>query len=521
MAVFHELVDPAEARPVGPVHTRRPGNRGLSTYNLLICNVVFWSDYVLSVAASMPRQQHALDYFILATDIKLPYFILMSYITRLQETNLRRFLEEPDATRNVLLVEGARQVGKTTLIEETLAGQTLPVTALNLERQRRIRSRIDACTEFDDFQLVLRDECGFDPRTPAVVFIDESQESERLGGFVRFMKEQWPQTRSILSGSTLTRLFRPEQRFPVGRVSRLLVTPFALPEFLAAVGKDAVGEQLADPWHISDTGHESLLRTLDGFLLAGGLPAVVLSYADGRNWQTEREEIAAGYDDDLRRLFGEDIMDIVRACLKAVANLAGSPFKNTSAVPSPGTARNRLINHVLSRLEDWKLVLRADQQGVDPLRTYRYHPKRYLFDTGVMRGMREAAAPALDILSTRDPLARTALGAVVENQVAIELSREGQMPCGWKKSSAGAEIDFVVKAGERAVPVECKAAMRIKGTHLEGVLGYLHTYAMPLGVIVSLAPLQKIRRPDGCTILNIPLYCAHLLRSLITETQGE
>jgi len=164
---------------------------------------------------------------------------------------------------------------------------------------------------------------------------------------------------------------------------------------------------------------------------------------------------------------------------------------------------------------DWKLILKAEQHGVDPLHAYRYHPKRYLFDTGVMREMRESAVPSLRLLGKGDPAVRTALGGVIENQVAIELSRQGERLAGWKKSSAGAEIDFVVKDGDGVMPVECKATVRIKGTHLGGIRGYLRQYGLHTGVIVSLAPYERIAGGEGMIIYNVPLYCAHRIREVV------
>lgn len=441
----------------------------------------------------------------------------MHYIPRIQEHALTRFLADSSTTRPVLLVEGARQVGKTTLVEHCLADLPVPVVAINLERQKRLRGRIDACTEFDDLQFVLRDECGFDPSNDAVLFIDESQESESLGGFVRHMKELWPRTWTILSGSTLSRLFRPTQRFPVGRVARLLVTPFSFSEFLLAVGKGFLAEKLRTPEAVSAAEHDSLCRELDRFLVVGGLPSVVASHIAQADWEATRRELAAGYYDDLKRILGEKTMTVVKACLRAVAYLAGSGFKNTTVIPSLSTRQNELVNHMLSRLEDWKLILKSEQEGIDPMRSYRYHPKRYLFDTGMLRDMRESATPTLRMLDTPNPEVRAALGAVIENQVAIDLSRWGQKIAGWKKSSSGSEIDFVIKTPQAAIPVECKAALRIKGTHIDGPRVYLRQYAQRTGAIVSLAPFQCIDCDEGMTVVNVPLYCAESLRDILSR----
>ena len=109
-----------------------------------------------------------------------------------------------------------------------------------------------------------------------------------------------------------------------------------------------------------------------------------------------------------------------------MANFVGGVSKNTSVVPVPGSRVNAKINEVFARLESWHLILRSDQKGSSALASHAYLPKRYLFDTGVLRELRESAVPAISAVHTIAPAARTPLGAVIENQTAIELARDGR-----------------------------------------------------------------------------------------------
>ena len=115
----------------------------------------------------------------------------------------------------------------------------------------------------------------------------------------------------------------------------------------------------------------------------------------------------------------------------------GGVSKNTSVVPAPGSRVNAKINEVFARLESWHLILRSDQKGSSALASHAYLPKRYLFDTGVLRELRESAVPAISAVYTIAPAARTPLGAIIENQTAIELARGGQPLAGWKRAPAG------------------------------------------------------------------------------------
>ena len=158
------------------------------------------------------------------------------YIPRRWDKEVSEFLQDSSANKNVLLVEGARQVGKSSLVCNALANVGCVSYSLNLERDSRLCFLIDDCHDFKDFEVLLKDRVGFDPAKGEALFIDEAQESRRLGGFVRFMKEEWHQVSVILSGSTLARLFREDQRYPVGRVDRIVVGSFCFSEFLEALG---------------------------------------------------------------------------------------------------------------------------------------------------------------------------------------------------------------------------------------------------------------------------------------------
>ena len=430
----------------------------------------------------------------------------ISYTERHGERDLERFIADPMPHKPVLFVEGARQVGKTTLVEHVLAGSAKPTVRINLERDSLDRMAFDECRDFAAFQDLLLDRHGFRPNAGQVLFIDEAQESRRLGGFVRFMKEEWPRATVILSGSTLRRLFRPHTRYPVGRVRRLVLGPFSFSEFLRAVGQGHLADQvLGDDTQISDQRHDHLLARFDAFLATGGLPAVVQAYVAGEDHALVRRHIVADYEQDFIRLFGEESVDIATACLRSVANFVGGASKNTSVVPAPGSRVNARINEVFARLESWHLVLRSDQKGSSAYASHAYLPKRYLFDTGVLRELRESAVPAISAVHTMAAAARTPLGAIIENQTAIELARSGQPLAGWKRSPAGSEIDFIVKTGPAAVPVECKASLSVNLRHMRGLIAYLRAHGQHSGYIASLAPYAQTS-VDGVQIVNLPAY---------------
>ena len=149
---------------------------------------------------------------------------------------LQKYLNSDETHSNVLLVQGARQVGKTLLCTQAVAAlpKSRTSVSLNLELRPDIKLLMDGCQKFSDFESLLKSKMGFTPGAGAVLFIDEAQESKSIGGFVRFMKESWSDTKCILTGSSMSRLFDKDTRIPVGRYETLTVRPFSFREFLRA-----------------------------------------------------------------------------------------------------------------------------------------------------------------------------------------------------------------------------------------------------------------------------------------------
>ena len=430
----------------------------------------------------------------------------MPYIPRTVEPSLRQLLAADVATTGAILLEGARQVGKTTVALAAIDQTERPTHRLDLEDNNLFRHHLDACDSFDDFTDLLADEVGFRPGDNAILFIDEAQESKNLGRFVRYMKERWTGVQVLLTGSSLTRLFRGDTRFPVGRVTRLHLAPFSFCEFLSAIGQPGMAESLGgDLSAISPARHRRYLEHYDDYLAVGGMPDVVLAHAAGADAEHRKAALLADLRDDFLRLFGEDDMDTVDACLRSVANFVGSPSKTSTVIQGTGRRSRRTAETVFARLEQWAVVLRSDQRGPSPESAHAYHPKRYLFDTGIMRLLRESAVPRISVLETVDVSQRRPLGGILENQVAIAIHHRSGNLQGWKRSSSGSEIDFIDTVDGVPTPIECKAALDIKLTHLKGLRGYLEHYGLERGVVVSFAPYREFR-VDGRVIVNVPAY---------------
>jgi len=439
----------------------------------------------------------------------------MNKIPRNCEKHLIALLSGDVANTGAILVEGARQVGKTTLAMAAIKATGRSCIPIDLEDNSLLRGRIDACDRFQDFEELLVDELGFRSGSGGVLFIDEAQESRNLGRFVRYMKERWNGVQVLLTGSSLTRLFRGDTRYPVGRLTRMHLAPFDFGEFLVATGQEELGAVLhGASREISQARHRRLLEQYDQFLTIGGMPGTVLVHASGGDYERRSQELLADLNEDFRRLFGEENLAIVTSCLRSVANFVGSPSKISTVLQDSGRTARRTAEEVFARLEQWAVVLKSEQRGPSPESAHAYHPKRYLFDTGLLRLLREAAVPRISVLDTIDASQRRPLGGILENQVAIGLHHHQGSLEGWKRSSSGSEMDFVSGGSNQRCPIECKAALVVKLTHLKGLRAYLEHYGLSQGTVVSFAPYREYDI-DGRIIVNVPAYLLtqHLVKT--------
>lgn len=442
---------------------------------------------------------------------------MSSYILRDIQWDLEQILKQREKKSNVILIEGPRQVGKTTLVRETLKVIKQPYKEFNLEAEPGLAHKIDTCDNFQHFTQLVEALFQFPLGEGRVLFLDEAQESSKLGQFVRFMKEDWSDTTVILSGSSMSRIFR-QARYPVGRVTPVHVQPFSFKEFLRAGDhaallaklKEAADIKFLSSW--SNDIHELFLSLLEKYLEVGGLPEVVVQYFSKGPWNKTRENLLYGYYQDFRRVYGEPTQIYLTGVLKTTAHLLGMPFKNSHAASLLDGGKNQKIIEAISQLEAWKMIRTVEQRGTTVEK--HFHPKRYLFDVGIARQLREAALPSLSLFNTTNSSQRSAFGGVLENVVANGLTEWHQELTGWRKSSSGSEIDFVIKRQGQLIPVECKAALKIKNSHLYGLRDFLKIHEQTVGVIVGLAPFETRPLSDGQKVIIVPMYLLGCLESI-------
>ena len=421
------------------------------------------------------------------------------------EEKLSSWLQD-SSDNHVILVEGARQVGKSYMVNHILNSQSKPFFTFDLEKNKKLRRQIDDTQDFTDFKSLMYDSYHIENRS--ILFIDEAQESIKLAEYVKSFKEDWPEVRVILTGSSMNRLFSGDTRIPVGRTRSITVFPFSFSEFVQYVNGDELADFLRSaPTRIPQSRHDLLLDLFDRYMKVGGYPEAVIAYKNGNSYIEIIDEILAGLEEDFRRR--EDSQpEFFSNILQGVSNHIGSSSKFTHFDLTKYRAQK-----IIEAMKNWHIILEIGSFSLDP-QTSDFLPKRYLYDIGVVNRKRSMAVPSLSIIETIDPVLRTPLGGMIENAVLLNLVKgeSARYSVGaWRKGkSSDIEIDFIMDVPQEGVkiPIECKATRVFKSKHYKNLSHYLNATKQKFGVVVSAAPIETIKSEDGLTIMNLPIYLA-------------
>ena len=426
------------------------------------------------------------------------------YFKRIQEEIVNKHIGSKKKHKDVLLVSGARQTGKSTLIKEMLKKKE-KVILLDLAEQISLIEDINQTKEFSEFQELLVLRFNFKDQGE-IIFIDEAQLCERLEYYVRFMKEKWLDTTVILSGSMLSNLF--QNRYPVGRVQETTIRPLSFIEYLNAIGANEAASKILNykiGENVSETAHRVLVEALNDYFLTGGLPEVVLAKALNQNWLEVREKVLSGFRKDLATFFGQEQARLAWQVFRSISYYVGSVSKNTNIVPSHHE-QYRSVSKILSLLESWHLILYSEQKGDQPENIL--FPKRYLFDMGILQQIRYTARP-LPILNEQvSPEEKQAQGGLLENYIAQTIASVGLNLEGFRNQNF--EIDFVLRGKKGVSPIEVKASNRNKTTYIRGLKKYLENYRCYTGICFTLdrPKTLKLTEQKAKTINYVPIYMA-------------
>jgi len=406
-----------------------------------------------------------------------------------------------------LILEGARQVGKTWIVNDFGNREYSSMVYVNCAESEAMKDVVER--DSDPFRILqgIKAISGRDiVPGKTLLFLDEIQEAIHALPALKSFHERVPELDIIVAGSLLGVAMHEGVSFPVGKVDELLMHPLDFEEFLWGIGKDALADLIKDgepdkylPFH------NQLNDLLKNYFFIGGMPEVVRSFAENASYLDARRKqrsILNGYAKDFSKHIDSDEMSLkISLVWKALpAQIAKENKKFIFSAIRP-SARARDYEVAVEWLEDAGLASRVTRmtQMKRPAEFYSEEDSFKLFplDCGLLGAMMGVGAAEV---VTGENIFSEYKGAFTETYMYQQLaSNYGDKIHYFSNESSTAEIDFCIEA-PGLVPIEVKGGRNLTA---KSIIRYVCGTPGSMGYRFS---DSKPHSGDGIT--DIPLYCA-------------
>lgn len=407
--------------------------------------------------------------------------------------------------RKPLIIEGARQVGKTWLMKEFGKNAYTDTVYINFDSNSRMADLFASDLDTDRLIMGIELYAGrkIDPDNTLLIF-DEVQEVPRALSSLKYFYEDAPWYHIVCAGSLLGIALHEGTSFPVGKVDFLSLHPLSFREFLmATAGERFAGLLESQDYQMIASFRQTYIDALRQYYFVGGMPEAVQSFAEEKDFNQVRDiqkRILAAYEQDFSKHAPIEIVPKIRMIWNSIpSQLAKENKKFIYGLVREG-GRAKEYESAIMWLCDCGLVYkvsRVNTAGI-PLKAYEDLKafKLFLADVGLlgcMTGLRQRT------LLDGNNLFTEFKGALTEQYVCQQLKAMDDLGVYYYTNDRGScEVDFVLDTGEQIVPVEVKAETNLKAKSLKT---YREKYSPALAVRTSMADYKK---EDW--LLNLPLY---------------
>lgn len=416
-----------------------------------------------------------------------------------------------------LIIRGARQVGKSYLVETFGKTYFQNVVVVNFEFQPQLKECFKSLVPseiINKLQLILGVQIKEDN---TLLFLDEIQEYPQAIMALRYFKEKMPKLAVIAAGSLLEFAMRsPDFKMPVGRIQFLYLEPLSFSEYLDATGNQNLRQFLSEiklTDSIDDVIHKRLLELLRIYIIVGGMPAVLNEYLSGNdlmNCQRIQTLLLQTYRSDFGKYAKISQHKYLQKVFDIAPRMIGQRIKYSNIDPDTRSRDLKNALHLLSLAGIVRPVYLAKASGL-PLGAQINEQKFKLnfLDVGLMQN----SCGLQGSLSTTEDFMQINAGAVAEQFVGQELTAysdkhlQGNLYF-WSREKRGsmAEVDYVINIGSDILPVEVKSG---KEGRLKSLRIFIDEKKSKLGVRFSQDRLSYYDK-----ILSVPLYMVEQMQRL-------
>ncbi len=407
--------------------------------------------------------------------------------------------------RKPLIIEGARQVGKTWLMKEFGRQAYSDTVYINFDSNSRMAELFAADLNTNRLILGLELYAGrkIDPDNTLLIF-DEVQEVPKALSSLKYFYEDAPQYHIVCAGSLLGIALHQGTSFPVGKVDFLKLYPLSFKEFLLATGNEQYADLLSkQDYEMISAFKQTYIDSLKHYYFVGGMPEAVQCFAEDKDFNEVRDiqkRILAAYEQDFSKHAPNDIVPKIRMVWNSIPSQLAKENKKFiyGLVREGGRAKD--YETAIMWLSDCGLihkVSRVNAAGI-PLKAYEDLKafKLFLVDVGLlgcMTGLHQRT------LLDGNNLFTEFKGALTEQYVCQQLKTIEDLSVYYYTNDRGScEIDFIIDAGEQIAPVEVKAEVNLKAKSLRT---FYEKYSPSISIRTSMADYKREE-----WLLNLPLY---------------
>ncbi|WKZ68878.1 MAG: AAA family ATPase [Melioribacteraceae bacterium] len=375
--------------------------------------------------------------------------------------DLLKWKENP--SRKPLIIRGARQVGKTTLIKSFAEGYKYKIL-LNLEKSsdKQIFEEFNNVKDIIDV-LLLKYNLTTENIDGLLLFIDEIQESPRAIKLLRYFYEEYPKIHVIAAGSLLEFSLKEIENFPVGRVEYLYMHPINFLEYLSAIGNRNILMQL-NKIPVEKNAHSVLMELFNNYAIIGGMPEIIKTYVEKRSLADLKriyESLWETFKDDMTKYASNKTeLNVIRhivntAYLNLDERVKFQNFGNSNY-------RSREVGEAMRTLESARflfLIYPSTEVQIPIKPDMKKSPRLQFLDTGLINYKNGIQNELLAIKDLSTYYKGYLIPHIVTQEVISLNNLTNTKPNFWvrEKTQSSAEVDLLIPFQGKVIPVEIKS----------------------------------------------------------------
>jgi len=413
--------------------------------------------------------------------------------------------------RKPLIIQGARQVGKTWLMQEFGRREYEQVAYINFESSDSLKSIFKENFDVSRLITAFQIETGIRIRPEnTLLILDEIQEAEKGITSLKYFCENAPEYHIMAAGSLLGITIHQKTSSPVGKVDFLTLYPMSFNEFLLALGQEQLYELLkSNDWPMITNFKAKLIGHLRHYYFIGGMPEAVSSFISENDFDKVRsiqKSILSSYEHDFSKHVPAEIIRRIKMLWQSIPSQLSKENKKFiyGVVKQGGRAKEFELS--LAWLTDCGLVHKIHRisKAAIPLVAYQDASafKLFILDVGLLSAMGDLTKQTI---LQGNSIFSEFKGSLAEQFVLQQLKIQQNIQVYyWSSDTARAELDFVIRHNDLIIPIEVKAEENLKAKSLKS---FYEKFNPKVAVRTSMSDYRN----DGW-LVNVPLYALESFR---------